>query len=432
MRQCINHIILTACILLWGGINLNAQNDKKSLENKRKKLQQEISDTEKLIKETKKSKTLSLSQLKILNKKIEDRKKLIIAIQGEINMLSFSIASNDQEIAALQKNLNMLKKNYGRMLRKAYMQRNKQSLMLLVFSSKDIHQAYKRLRYLQTYNSVMKEQARIIKNTQSDLSAHIIELKTDISEKQQLLGTEEHEKKELNEEKSEQEETIIKLKKKEAQLRKDLKRKQGDEKKLNTEIQRVIEREIARERALAMERSKANKAKIPEKTKKPSNNNPERENKPDAELAIHITPETKILSGKFESNRGLLPWPVESGVITETFGKHAHPVLKNITTYNNGIDIGTKIGAFVKSIFEGEVSGVISIPGANMAVIIKHGEFLSVYGNLSSVSVQKGARVNLGQVIGKVATDIYEGKSEAHLEIWKGKTKLNPTDWIAR
>jgi murein DD-endopeptidase MepM/ murein hydrolase activator NlpD len=144
-----------------------------------------------------------------------------------------------------------------------------------------------------------------------------------------------------------------------------------------------------------------------------------------------MTPETAALSGKFEANRGKLPWPVDKGAITETFGTHAHPVLKGITTYNNGIDIATSKNAPVKAIYEGEVMGVVSIPGSGDAILIKHGEYLTVYSNLGRVTVEKGQKVKTGTVIGN-AGENDEGVTEAHLEIWKGKTKLNPALWIAR
>jgi murein DD-endopeptidase MepM/ murein hydrolase activator NlpD len=127
-----------------------------------------------------------------------------------------------------------------------------------------------------------------------------------------------------------------------------------------------------------------------------------------------------------------LPWPVDRGVISESFGTHPHPVLKGITTNNNGINISAPAGASVKAIYDGEVTGVISIPGANMAVILKHGEYLTVYSNLASVSVSKGQKIHTGQVVGVADKDDSGNKSEAHLEIWKGKTKLNPAAWISR
>ena len=232
----------------------------------------------------------------------------------------------------------------------------------------------------------------------------------------------------MNIEKKEQEETLSVLKKKEKTLKKDLEKKRADARKLDGSIQRVIEREIAKERSRAEAKSKAKSEAERKKAVSAGKPVPETPKEPE----MRVTTETRALSGKFESNKGRLPWPVDRGVISESFGTHPHPVLKGISTNNNGINISTSAGASVKSIFAGEVSGVISIPGANMAIIIKHGEYLTVYSNLASASVSKGQKVSARQSIGVADRDDSGNKSEAHLEIWKGKTKLNPADWISR
>ena len=429
MFRCVKIILLLVFSLLGGGASY-AQTGKKDLEQQRKKLQEEITQTQKLIQETKKNKSLSLSQLKVLNKKIEDRKKLIAAIQNEISFLNTSIVSDDQQINELRVKIKQLKGHYAKMLRRAYMEQNKQSIMLLIFSSKDIHQAYKRLQYVKTFNEYLKQEARKIMDCETTLNNHVEAMRVNLSDKRNLLGSEELEKKELNQEKTEQEKTILELKKKEGKLKKDLAKKQSDQRKLNNEIQRIIEREIAKEKELALKKSSTTKVRPAEKSENKSPKKEEKVAKTEAEP--RVTPETKLVSGKFESNKGRLPWPVSSGVITESFGSHPHPVLKNVTTFNNGIDIGTSRGALVKTIFDGEVSGTISVPGANNAIIIRHGEYLTVYSNLESVNVKRGDKVSRGQSIGVVATDSAEGKTEAHMEIWKGKTKLNPAEWIAR
>jgi len=426
MNRCVRYLLLGALFLQ--GIAGIAQTTKSDLEKRRRKIQQEIKETEKLISETRKNKKASLGQLQILNRKLEERKRLIQTIQSEIALLNTSIQSNDERIRELQSNLDRLKENYGRMLRRSYMNRKQQSVVLLMLSAKDIHQASRRLQYLKTYNAYLREQANMITGTQTELNGNIARLKTDLSNKTVLLGSEEQEKRLLHKEKIEQESTVSDLKKKEKALAKSLAKKQADVRKVNAEIQRVIEREIAREREKALARAKAEKASgmtRPEGKEKGAA--PGR-----AEPEIRVTPETRAISGKFESNRGRLPWPVEKGAISEGFGSHAHPVLKNIVTFNNGIDIATTMSAAVKAIFEGEVSGVISIPGANQALILKHGEYLTVYGNLAEVRVQRGDKVKSGQVIGSAASGDTEGRGETHLEIWKGKEKLNPAEWIAR
>ncbi len=419
---------LIVLFILGSGLSAFSQTSRSELERRKKALQNEIDITNKLISETKKNKKLSLSQLNILNKKLEDRKRLINAIQQEVNLLNSSIQNDGQRILELQTDLNRLKTSYGKLIRQAYLTRNQESALMLLFSANDFQQAYKRLYYLRKYNSYRREQALLIEETQRELDGRVKQFKTDLSTKRDLLGSEEREKKELNIEKKEQEQTLSGLKKKEKTLKKDLEKKRADARKLDGSIQRVIEREIAKERSKAEAKSKAKSEA--ERKKAVSEGKPAPETPKEPEM--RVTTETRALSGKFESNKGRLPWPVDRGVISESFGTHPHPVLKGISTNNNGINISTNAGAAVKSIFAGEVSGVISIPGANMAIIIKHGEYLTVYSNLASASVSKGQKVSAGQSIGIADRDDSGNKSEAHLEIWKGKTKLNPADWISR
>lgn len=417
--------VLIACFF---GLFASAQNSKSDLELKKKKLLREISETNQLIDETRKNKKLSISQLKVLNKRIEDRKKLIGVMQSEVNNLNATIYSNERKIGELTSDLDRLKQSYSRMVKLAYMNKNQQSTLMLIFSSKDFQQAYKRLYYLKSYGVYRRSQAELIRESQVELNNKSSILKQDLSTKKVLLGNEVVQKIELGKEKKEQEQTLTQLQKKEKSLKKDLEKKVLASKKLDKEIQRIIEREIEKERLLALSKSKAEKKPIIEKPAKPGTTEP----KPAPVAELKVTPETKLLSGKFESNKGRLPWPVDKGVITESFGMHPHPVLKNITTYNNGINITTTANATVKSIYDGEVTAVISIPGANMAVIVKHGEYLTVYSNLATVNVSKGQQVKAGSALGTAARESTDGKTEAHLEIWKGRTKLNPSEWIAR
>ncbi len=420
--------LLIVLFIFWSGLSAFSQTSRSELERRKKALQNEIDITNKLISETKKNKKLSLSQLNILNKKLEDRKRLINAIQQEVNLLNSSIQNDGERILELQTDLNRLKTSYGKLIRQAYLTRNQESALMLLFSANDFQQAYKRLYYLRKYNSYRREQALLIEETQRELDGRVKQFKADLSTKRDLLGSEEREKKELNIEKKEQEQTLSGLKKKEKTLKKDLEKKRADARKLDGSIQRIIEREIAKERSSAEAKSKAKSEANRKKAVSEGKPVPETPKEPE----MRVTTETRALSGKFESNKGRLPWPVDRGVISESFGTHPHPVLKGISTNNNGINISTNAGASVKSIFAGEVSGVISIPGANMAIIIKHGEYLTVYSNLASASVSKGQKVSAGQSIGIADRDDSGNKSEAHLEIWKGKTKLNPADWILR
>lgn len=414
-------------ILLLISFSGLAQTSKSDLEKKKQKLQREINQTNKLIDETRKNKNVSLGQLKMLNKKLSQRKKLIKTIQQEVNLINGNISSTSSKIKTLQKNVETLKLAYGRLIKQAYLNRNRESVLMLLYSSEDITQAYKRLYYLRKYNAYRREQADMLISAQVELDEKQKIMEVSLNSKKELLGTEEKQEKELASEKVEQQKALNSLSKKEKELKKDLKKKQAATAKLSKEIQKIIEREIAkeRERALAKanaEREAARKKALAEGKPVPN----------EGALELSLTPETRALSGKFEANKGKLPWPVTQGVITESFGTHAHPVLKGITTNNNGVDITTTNGAPVRAIYDGIVTGVISIPGSNRAIILKHGEYLSVYSNLAIVHVNKGDKVGTGDNIGVVDTDAETGKALAHLEIWKGKEKLNPASWIAK
>jgi len=423
VNKCI--LLLLLSMLILGDVY--GQTSRKDLENRKKRLQKEIDETDKLIRDTRKDKNASLSQLKILNRKLESRKKLIRTIQSEMNNLNSSIHTAEEKIKTLESDVEQLKENYGKLVRRAYLNRNKKSVMMMLYSSEDFSQAYKRLFYLRKYNQYRRDQAKMLQLAGKELTDKQKELKINLSQKRDLLGAEEKQEQVLSKEKTEQQTTLNNLSKKEKKLKKDLEKKLKEKKSLDKEIQRIIEREIALERERALSKAKAEAEA--ERKKAIAEGRPV----PVAsESNYRVTPETKALSGKFEANKGSLPWPVSRGVITESFGTHPHPVLKGITTINNGIDIATSPGAPVKAIFDGVVTGVISIPGANRAVIVKHGEYLTVYANLASVSVNKGDKISTGNTIGIAETDGDSGKAEAHLEIWKGKEKLNPELWIAR
>jgi len=407
-------LVLFMFLLPFSGI---AQT-KASLEQKKKKLEQEIRETNKLIEATKKDKTLSLSQLTILNKKIKDRQELIKVYNSEITLLNKSIKNNDKEISNLQQDMKMLKETYAHVIRKAYINRGKHVPIIYIFASKDFNQAFRRLRYLQSYNEFRRKQAIEIQNIQDTLNKKIVELRTDLDSKRVLLNNEQTQQNELGKEKTEKETAVKTLSKKENQLKKELDKKRANAKKLDAEIARVIEAEIRKERERAAASAAKSAAAKGEKA-------------PDANV-MKVSPETKLVSDKFESNKGRLPWPVDKGVITEQFGEHRHPVMANIVINNNGINIATTKGAPVKAIFEGEVAAVFTVPGGNKAVIVRHGEYLSVYSNLGDIAVKQGDKVKVGQVLGSVYTDEDDNKTEAHLEIWKDKTKLNPEVWIAR
>ena len=385
---------------------------RKKFESKKKNIEEEIAYTNRLLNETKKNKQLSVNQVVILNNKIQTREKLITDINGQVTDLYGQINTNQLTISELQQQLDQLKKEYATMIYQAYKNRNAYDRLMFIFAAKDFNQAYQRLRYFQQYSLYREEQFARIQKTQNQINNKVEELSEQKNEKLGLLKSKESEKEQLTREKQEKNETIAQLQQKEKDLRSRLKEKEKALKNLQAAIEKLVADEIRKA-------AEANKKKTGTSPTKPTN-------------AMSMTPEEKELSSTFSANQGKLPWPVEKGIISNTFGEHDHPVLKGIKTKNNGINILTSGGANVRAVFNGVVTGIMSIPNLNEVVIIRHGEYLTVYSNLESVAVKKGDKVKTKQMIGKIYTDPDESKTELHFEIWAGKDLLDPGRWLAR
>lgn len=393
--------------LLFISVNFSFAQTKNELEKKKKNLQKEISYTNKLLKETRKNKDHSLEELLNLKSKINARSNLISAMGAEMRLINRQISKNTTDINTLEKELVRLKKEYAKIIYYAFKHRSTYDKLMFVFASKDINQAYKRLKYIQQYTEYRKTQANEIVKTQLYLKEKIAELEKINQEKTALMSLEEQEQQKLALEKAEQENIVEKLQGKEQELKQKLKKKEAAARKLQKAIQRIIEEEIRKAREAAKKNGTTTKG-------------------------FPMTPEAIKLSNSFASNKGKLPWPVAQGVITARFGKHPHPVLKEIIINNNGIDISTTKGSTARALFGGEVSSVAIIPGEGKVVMIRHGEYLSVYSYLSDVFVKKGDKITTKQELGVLVNDAGKNKTKIHLEIWKGMTKLNPEYWIYR
>ena len=416
--------------ILWIGIaaNLQAQNnqkpvkqDKQALESKKKKLNAEINEINSLLSETKASKKNSLNQLVAINKKISIREELISTIVAEINQLNREIKQNEKEIDKLKEHLNKLKAEYARMIYFAQRNQDSYSRLVFIFASGDFNQALMRLKYFQQYSQFRKKQAQDIVEAEKVLVAKIDELKEKRSEKNLLLGNEEEEKGNLTKEKSDQEVVLTELQKKERELKVELEKKKRDAENLQLAIKKLIEAEIKRKAEEAMKaeaaalaakkaaEKKEAKTKTKEKTVKEEIKEVKVEKK---ETGIpELSDEAVELSNDFANNRGKLPWPVSKGYISEQYGEHEHPAIKGFMMFNNGIEICTSMGSQARAVFEGEVTGIAVSPAGGKLVIIRHGEYLSVYSNLADVSVKTGDKIAVKQSIGTVLHNEDEGKS---------------------
>jgi septal ring factor EnvC (AmiA/AmiB activator) len=387
---------------------VKGQDKKARLEADKLKLEEEIRYTSGLLDQTRTSRESSVNELQILGSRITMRQQLINTLNAEVWLLNERISSAYDSVAMLEEDLVNLREEYGRMIYYAYKNKNLYDRLMFIFAAEDFNQAYQRLRYFQLYNEYRRTQAGLIEAKQAELIAKNRELEIRRSEKMTLLAAQQVERDKLAGEKADKDVLVKKLSKKEKELQRSLREKEEAARKL----QKAIEDVIAEEIRLAAEKAK------------PAGTVEGR-----APL-LSLSAEEMQLSVDFVSNRGRLPWPLEKGVVSSTFGEHPHPVLSNVKIRNNGVDILTDRGSAVRAVFGGVVTRVINVPSYNNVVIIRHGEFLTVYSNLDRVMVRKDMAISTGQQIGTVYTDPDGGKTELHFEIWQSKTLLNPTEWL--
>lgn len=299
-----------------------------------------------------------------------------------------------------------------------YRTMNGYSKLMFIFSARDFNQGYQRLKYYQQYASYRRRQVERIESTQLAINSKRRELEEIKNQKLTLIETQEVERQKLNREKLEKAKAVKEFSTKEKQLVATLKKKQQAAQRLEAEISKLIAEEIRASEERARKAGKDSKTGTASTTASKGN-------------TMALTPREQQLSSSFASNRGRLPWPCDRGFISSQFGEHKHPVLEYVKVKNNGIDIMTERGSLVKAVFNGKVSRVMSFASLNKVVIIRHGDYLTVYSNLAEVNVRDGQEVTAKQVIGRVFTNPEEQKGELHFEIWRGKVIQNPEDWLA-
>lgn len=394
---------------------------KRELENKKNQIQKDIDYTNQLLNITKKSKSNSLVHLVTLNKKITYRSEMISTISTEIHGVDKEIGSVSTNIDSLNNRLDRLKKQYASMLYYAYKNQSSYTKLMFIFSSDDFNQAFKRIYYLRQLSDYRLRQRDLIVELQDSLNGKKSNLQNVREDKNKLLTTQERQIKELDKEKNEQVNVLNSLASKEKKLRADLKEKQKKQQQLSAKIEEIIKREIETAREAARKKA-ASTSTASKSTKNVVGVN--------SAAVLLNTPETIKLSADFENNKGQLPWPVEKGIISSSFGRHAHPVWHDVYVNNNGVDINSSKGAKARAIFDGRVITVFMVFG-KYAVLIQHGEYFTLYSNLENVFVKKDDKVITKQPIGTVQTNEDEGKTELHLEIWRGGNKMDPEGWIA-
>jgi septal ring factor EnvC (AmiA/AmiB activator) len=441
-KSCIVVVFLSVMVC-----TLQAQSVKE-LEKQRNKTLQLLESTNKMLNETKKSQRSSLNKLTIINKNIVERKTLINNIGKEINELDGEMQRLNQEKRLLENRLSTLKRDYARLVQEAHLNRSVYTKIMFVLSANSFDQSYRRLRYLQEYSDYRKQQVRKIENVKTQIVVKSDSLNRNKQTKVEVVKQKEVEANKLTNDQKKEKVMLTDLKKKEKKLMADLKKQQKIANDLNNKIARIIAEEIRKaelkrkaeqERAAAEERKRlaAEQKKQGTKSSTPSSEKEAKKTEKQAPVqsasVSMLTKEEKLISGNFSANSGRLPWPTDKGFISGHYGVHPHPVLKHVTTNNKGIYIQTPTGTNARAVFEGEVTQRFSIPGSNNAVIIKHGEYRTVYANLTSIYVNVGDKVSAKQSIGKIYTDgDNDNKTELYFQIYKGRTLLNPEGWIAR
>lgn len=434
--------LLICLTILFVGNVLYAQTTAKikELENRRNELQQQITESETLLRSTKKDVKSQLDNLALITGQIEKRKQYLDVLQADVNALNAEISELGKQLTDLENELNEKKENYQASVQYMYKNRSVQEKLMFIFSAKNFNQMYRRMRYVRQYADFQRVQGKEIESKQVQVNAKKEELETTKSAKETLLKQGEAERARLQIQERDRQTLVANLQKKQKGIQQEINKKRQTAQQLNRQIDKLIEEEVAKARKRAEEEAKR-KAAEAAKAKQANANTPTKTqtNTPTQTKEVKSAPvekynlntEDRRLSGNFERNRGILPMPITGPyVIVSHYGAYTVDGLKYVKLDNKGIDIKGKAGAQARAIFDGEVSVIFKYNGLNN-VLIRHGAYISVYCNLSTVNVQKGSKVNTRDVIGAIATDT-NGNTVLHFQLRKETAKLNPELWLGR
>lgn len=390
-------ILTSAIITLFLNENVVAQEvDKENLFKRREQILKDIKLTNKLIQSTSKKRGRNLNKVRLIESKIRKREALINTYNTEISILDNKLNDRAETIDKLESELKIQRELYANLIYYSYKNHDHFSIALYLLASKSMNQFYLRKKYLDQIREAREEKIVMIRNLQGRIKYEIVELNSEKEEKSKAIEKINQEKSNLANEKVGKVKAVKVLSEEESKLKKQLLAK----KKIEEEIAKKLEEII---------RAEAKKGKF-----------------------AKLTPEEKLVSTNFENNRGRLPWPTVQGVITERFGEHNHPVIKNVKTRNSGVDITTLTNEVVRCVFIGEVTKIFSIKGTDYTVVVKHGTYYTVYHNIYDVKVNVGDKLNTKDIIGRVSKSKDGENAIVHFQIWKGFDKLNPELWLSK
>jgi septal ring factor EnvC (AmiA/AmiB activator) len=401
------------------------------LEQRKAQIQQEIRDNEKLLQSVKSKEKSAMSVFTIQKNKIRLKETLINTTEKQTKLLGNDMYINQVKINKLNKELSILKEDYAKMIVKSYKSRSEQSRAMFILSSESFLQAYKRAQYLKQYTNFRKTQGEEINSKSKDLVVYNNKLQVQKGAKQKLLAENVKERSVLEKEKQEQEKLVNSIKKDKNKIVSDIRKKQRESKTIDRQIDRLIREAIAEaNRKAAIERAKA-KALANNSKSTPKEVAAEVSKAPVSSSRIELTPESKLVADNFRGNRGKLAWPVEKGFISLGYGNQAHPIYSTLVIHNSGIEITTDSGSNARAVFRGEVASVMLLSPVNKAVMIQHGDYFTVYQNLSSVNVSKGDKVSEKQILGRIRTSGETGKTVLKFTIAQNTTYTDPKAWLS-
>ncbi|MFB9055218.1 murein hydrolase activator EnvC family protein [Mariniflexile ostreae] len=399
---------LFLAVFLLSGTTVLSQSDKQQqLEERRQELRQEIRKINQLQTENKSKQKSQLSLIESFNYKISVLTNLIKVTNQQANLLTREINNNQKKITDLREELKRLKKNYAAMIVKSYKSKNEQSRIMFLLSSEDFKQAYKRMQYIKQYSDHQKQQGEEIKLKTLELQKINQDLLKQQDTKKKLIAENRETQNTLEAERKKHQEMVAFINKNLNIYASQIKTKQQEADKIDKEIDAIIRAEMAKSR---------------KKTGTVASSS--------SSSTFSLTAEEKVLASNFTANKGKLPWPVEKGYVTVKYGTQPHPVNKSLTIKSNGVRIATEKGAKVRAVFNGEVTRVVVIKNANAIVMIRHGNYITAYKNLKSVSVKEGDKVGTKQEIGEVFTSPNNGETLLYFSVYKEIETQNPASWI--
>ena len=428
-------LCLVAALLI--SVPTSAQSGKSSsqLKQDKQKIEKEIANTQKLLKKTESNQKAAVQQAALLRQQIQNREKMITNLNSQIIQMEDEQEQNTQEIKQLEKRLAYMKADYAQVVYNAYRNRRLLDKVTFILAADDFSQMFRRMRYFAIFSRNVREQSERIQKTTEELTKKNEEIVVLKNDKLVTLSSKEQEIKNLEIDRRKKTQNAEKLKKESQKLNADLKKKQQQRKEIDAAIQRAVKAEIAKanaERAKKSNKSSGGKSSSGSTSTASSSSSSSTTNTSSRTTAtIALTPEEATLNTSFINNKGKLPWPVAKGAKVCDFGNYPHPDVPSVQIENHGIDIMVEAGTTARAVFDGVVTGVMNIMGTTV-VMIRHGEYLTVYQNLSSARVKKGDKVTTKQTIGTVAQSPTSSTYELHFEIWKNDRYVNPNEWLAR